>query len=67
MTRLNKIQILNDNGEFILYHFRQSPKQRTLVIDSINELEYKTHAAEQRMANEMVDLMYWELTHKQGK
>ena len=62
MTRIKKIKYLIEQGESIKYHYNYFTKQRRLVIDEVDNIDYHNTNQEQEIANLTIDLMYWEYT-----
>ena len=62
MKRISKICILIQKGVPIKFHYNQYTKQRRLVIDEVEDLKYNNTAADQLLAGQYIDLLYWEYT-----
>lgn len=60
MTRIKKIKFLLEKGTNIKYHFLVYPTQRRLIIDEIEDLKYINTVEDQKLAKELVDLIYEE-------
>lgn len=66
MTRIKKIEQLIANGEDIKFHYKQYSFQRRLIIDNVENISYNNNSEDQKLANEHIDLLYWEWTNKIG-
>ena len=62
MTRMRKAIYLNMKGEEIKWHYYQGPKQGRIFFDEINGEKFKCTPADQKKANELIDLLYHEWT-----
>lgn len=60
MTRIKKINFLIEKGVNIKFHFLFYPTQRRLVIDEIEDFKYINTVEDQKLAKELVDLIYEE-------
>ena len=61
MTKINKIQILNNKGNDIQFHYWVGKNQRRLIIDSINNFNYNTTSKDQILAGLEIDTLYMEV------
>ena len=62
MTRMRKTIYLTNMGEKIKWHYYQGPKQGRIFFDEINGETFKCTPADQKKANELIDLLYREWT-----
>ena len=62
MTRMRKAIYLDMKGETIKWHYYQGPKQGRIFFDEINGETFKCTPADQKKANELIDLLYREWT-----
>ena len=65
MTRMRKAIYLQSQGETIKWHYYEGPKQGRIFFDEINGEKFKITPADQKKANELIDLLYHELTCEQ--
>ena len=65
MTRMRKAIYLDMKGEEIKWHYYQGPKQGRIFFDEINGEKFKCTPADQKRANELIDLLYHEWTCEQ--
>ena len=65
MTRMRKAMYLDMKGEKIKWHYYQGPNQGRIFFDEINGEKFKKTTADQKKANELIDLLYRELTCEQ--
>ena len=65
MTRMRKAIYLDMKGEKIKWHYYQGPNQGRIFFDEINGEKFKCTPADQKKANELIDLLYHELTCEQ--
>ena len=60
MTRMRKAIYLDMKGEKIKWHYYQGPKQGRIFFLEINGEQFKRTPADQKKANELIDLLYHE-------
>ena len=65
MTRMRKAIYLDMKGEKIKWHYYQGPNQGRIFFDEINGEKFKKTPADQKKANELIDLLYHEWTCEQ--
>ena len=65
MTRMRKAIYLQSQGENIKWHYYEGPKQGRIFFDEINDEHFKCTPADQKKANELIDLLYNEWTCEQ--
>ena len=65
MTRMSKAFYLKSQGEEIKWHYYQGPNQGRIFFDEINGETFKCTPADQKKANELIDLLYHEWTCEQ--
>ena len=58
MTRMRKAICLTTNGEEIKWDYYQGPKQGRIFFLEINGEKFKRTPADQKKANELIDLLY---------
>ena len=65
MTRMRKAIYLDMKGENIVWDYYQGPKQGRIFFLEINGEKFKRTPADQKKANELIDLLYHEWTCEQ--
>ena len=65
MTRMRKAIYLDKKGEEIKWDYYQGPKQGRIFFLEINGEKFKRTPADQKKANELIDLLYNEWTCEQ--
>ena len=65
MTRMRKAIYLDMKGEEIKWHYYEGPNQGRIFFDEINGEKFKCTPADQKKANELIDLLYHEWTCEQ--